>query len=137
ASVANSIIKFSAESYFARENDGHIDITVLRTVDISGVATVNYASVDSEASQKSNYEISVGKLTFQPFEISKTFRVLIVDNDQIAGGSSTRLKLVLSTATGAALTNPAQADLFISDDEGDTPRQPPNIVDDTSFFVRQ
>jgi len=137
APLPNSTIKFSAQSYFTRENDGHIDITVLRSGDVSGVATVNYATVDRNASQKSTYEMSLGKLTFNPGETSRTFRVLIVDNDQIAGGSSSDLALILSNATGAALVNPAQANLFIMDDEGDTPRQPPNIVDDTSFFVRQ
>jgi hypothetical protein len=137
ASVANSTIKFSATDYFTRENDGHIDITVVRSGDVSGVATVNYATVDRNASQKSSYEIALGKLTFNPGETSKTFRVLIVDNNLIGGGSSTDVGLLLSNATGAALVDPQQAFLFITDDEGDTPRQPPNIIDDTSFFVRQ
>lgn len=137
ASVANSTIKFSATDFFTRENDGHIDITVVRSGDVSGVATVNYATVDRGATQKSNYEIALGKLTFNPGETSKTFRVLIVDNNLIGGGSSTDVGLLLSNATGAALVDPQQATLFITDDEGDTPRQPPNIIDDTSFFVRQ
>lgn len=137
ASVASSRIKFSDRQYSASENDGHIDITVLRTGDSSGVATVNYATVDRAATQKSNYEISLGKLTFNPGETSKTFRVLIVDNSAIAGGSSKDLALVLSNATGAALVDPGAASLSIMDDEFDTPRQPRNMIDDTSFFVRQ
>ncbi len=137
ASLPNSTIKFSAQTYFSREGDGHIDITVVRSGDVSGVATVNYATVDRDGSQRSNYEIALGKLTFNPGETSKTFRVLIVDNNLIAGGGSTDVRLVLSNATGAALIDPSQATLFITDDEFDTPRQPPNIVDDTSFFVRQ
>jgi hypothetical protein len=52
-------------------------------------------------------------------------------------GSSHDLNLVLSNATGAALVSPTAAKLSIMDDEFDTPRQPPNIVDDTPFFVRQ
>jgi uncharacterized protein (TIGR03118 family) len=137
ASIATSTIKFSDRQFFTRENDGHIDITVVRTGDTSGVATVNYATVDRNATQKSNYEISLGKLTFNSGETSKTFRVLIVDNSEIGGGSSRDLALVLSNATGASLVDPDQATLFIMDDEGDTPRQPPNLIDDTSFFVRQ
>jgi hypothetical protein len=87
--------------------------------------------------QKSNYEIAVGKLTFNPGETSKTFRVLIVDNNQLAGGSAPPLDLVLSNATGAALVGPTTASLSIMDDEFDTERQPPNILDTTQFFVRQ
>jgi uncharacterized protein (TIGR03118 family) len=137
ASVATSQIQFSDRDYFAVESDHHFDVTVTRTGDVSGTATVNYATVDTSLTQKSNYEIALGKLTFGPGETSKTFRVLIVDNNLIAGGSSPPLDLVLSNATGAALVSPTRANLFIRDDEGDTERQPPNIVDDAQFFVRQ
>ena len=60
-----------------------------------------------------------------------------MDNNSIAAGTSTQLELVLSNSTGAALITPNVASLFIMDDEFDTPRQPPNIIDDTQFFVRQ
>lgn len=132
-----STIKFSNAEYHTTENAGHIDITVTRSGDTSGSATVNYATVDGSASQKSQYEIALGKLIFNPGDTSKTFRVLIVDNNSIAAGTSTQLELVLSNSTGAALITPNVASLFIMDDEFDTPRQPPNIIDDTQFFVRQ
>src|SRR4029077_12781435 len=103
--------------------------TVTRSGDTSGTATVNYATVGGE--------IALGRLTFNPGDTSQTFRVLIVDNNSFAAGTSTQLELVLSNSTGAALVTPNIADLFIMDDEFDTPRQPPNIVDDTHFFVRQ
>ena len=135
--VPDSTIRFSNQQYFTTENAGHIDITVTRSGVTSGTATVNYATVDSGATQKSDYQIAVGKLTFNPGETSKTFRVLIVDDKAYAGGSSVILNLVLSNATGAELTSPTSANLNISDDEGDTPGQPPNILDDTQFFVRQ
>jgi hypothetical protein len=47
------------------------------------------------------------------------------------------VNLVLSNATGAELTQPNYAYLYIMDDEFDTPGQPPNILDETQFFVRQ
>ena len=71
-----STIKFSNAEYHTTENAGHIDITVTRSGDTSGSATVNYATVDGSASQKSQYEIALGKLTFNPGDTSKTFRVL-------------------------------------------------------------
>ena len=132
-----STIKFSDLEYHTSENTGHIDITVTRSGIIGAAATVNYATVDGSATQKSNYEIALGKLTFNPGETSKTFRVLVVDNKTLAGGSSAVLNLVLSNPTGAELTRDNYAYLYLMDDEGDTPGQPPNISDDTTFFVRQ
>lgn len=132
-----STIKFSDLQYTTSENAGHIDITVTRSGIIGTAATVNYATVDGGATQKSDYEIALGKLTFNPGETSKTFRVLVVDDKNLAGGSSAVLNLVLSNPTGAELTAPNYAYLYLMDDEGDTPGQPPNISDDTTFFVRQ
>ena len=132
-----SQIQFSSPTYFAGEADHHFDVTVTRSGDTTGTATVNYATVDSSLTQKSNYEIALGRLTFNPGETSKTFRVLIVDNNLIGGGSAPPLNLVLSNATGAALVSPTAATLSIMDNEGDTEGQPPNILDDTQFFVRQ
>jgi uncharacterized protein (TIGR03118 family) len=122
--------------YFVSENAGHIDITVARTGDVSGTSTVNYATVNGSASQGFDYEISLGKITFNPGETSKTFRVLIIDNHAFAAGTFTDLNLVLSNPTGAALTN-SMAHLFIGDDEGDTPGQPPNTIDNPQLFVKQ
>jgi hypothetical protein len=135
--IPASTIKFSDLQYSTSENAGHIDITVTRSGDTSDMATVNYATIDGSGTQKSDYEIALGKLTFKPGESSKTFRVLVVDDKTLAGGSSAVINLVLSNARGAELTSPNYAYLYLMDDEGDTPGQPPNILDDTPFFVRQ
>jgi uncharacterized protein (TIGR03118 family) len=137
AAPATSLIKFSSEDFFTLENSGHIDITVTRTGDVSGTATVNYATVDDIGNEGSEYEIALGKLTFNPGETSKSFRVLIVDDNMIAGGTTFRHQLFLSNPQGAGLTSPSIAFLGIQDDEGDTPKEPPNIVDQAQFFVRQ
>ena len=51
-------------------------ITVTRTGDTSGTTTVNYFTEDDTATQRSDYEIASGTLTFLPDETSKTFVVL-------------------------------------------------------------
>jgi uncharacterized protein (TIGR03118 family) len=132
-----ALLQFSNSQYFTNEGAGHFDVTVTRAGDLSGTATVNYATVDSSLSQKSNFEIALGKLTFNPGEASKTFRVLIVDNNLAGGGSSLPLNLVLSNPTGAALVNPDTAELSIMDNDFDTNRDPININDDAQPFVRQ
>lgn len=130
-------VAFSSTQYLTTEGAGHVDVTVSRLGDLSGVASVNYATADSSALQKSDYEIATGRLTFNSGEASKTFRVLIVDNNLIGGGTAHDLDLSLSNPSGAALGAPSVAKLFIMDDEFDTPRQPPNIIDDAQSFVRQ
>ncbi len=136
-SLPATSIKFSSTNYNTTENIGHFDVTVTRTGDLSGTATVNYATTDSSAVQKSEYEIALGKLTFSPGESSKTFRVLIVDDNLLEAGTIHDLNLVLSNPTGAALVAPNIAKLFIMDNEFDSQPQPVNIVDVPQFFVRQ
>jgi uncharacterized protein (TIGR03118 family) len=135
--LPTTLIKFSSTDYNTTENAGHFDVTVTRTGDLSGTATVNYETTDSSAVQKSEYEIALGKLTFSPGEASKTFRVLIVDDNLLEAGTIHDLNLVLSNPTGAALVAPSAAKLFIMDNEFDSQPQPVNIVDATQFFVRQ
>jgi uncharacterized protein (TIGR03118 family) len=137
---ATSLIQFSADEYTIGEGTGHIDITVTRSGDASGTATVNYNTFDESrpdhASQKSDYEISLGSVTFAPGETSKTFRILIV-NDTFEEGSSEVVDLMLSNPTGAGvgLGTPNTAELTISDDDAVVPTT--NPIDTSSFFVRQ
>jgi uncharacterized protein (TIGR03118 family) len=132
-----STVKFSDTQYLTSEGAGYFDVTVNRSGDVSGAASVNYATVDGSSVQVFDYEIALGKLMFSPGETSKTFRVLIVDDKEIGGGSSLPLFLVLSNSVGTALTSPSLATLSISDNEGDTAGEPPNASDDPPLFVRQ
>jgi len=119
-----STVKFSSTQYLISEAAGHVDITVTRTG-------------DGSATQFSDYQIALGKLTFAPGQTTQTFRVLIVDDKDLAGGSSSEHRMALSNAVGTELTVPNTARINISDDEGDTAGQPPNANDDPQLFVRQ
>lgn len=136
---ATSLVQFATDDFVIGEGSGHIDITVTRAGDVSGSATVNYATFDqsqpTHASQKSDYEIALGKVTFAPGETSKTFRVLIV-NDTFVEGDET-IDLILSNPTGAGvgLGSPNTATVRIIDNDSVAPTT--NPVDDAQFFVRQ
>ena len=76
-----SAIAFATSNYSVNESGGHIDVSVARTGDSSGAASVNYATSDlpagaGHASQASDYQIALGTLAFAPGETSKTFTVL-------------------------------------------------------------
>ena len=136
---ATSLIQFSTDEYAIGEGSGHIDITVTRSGDVSGSATVNYATFDQSqpdhASQKSDFEIAEGILRFAPGESSKTFRILLV-NDTFDENNE-EINLVLSNPTGAGvgLGSPNVAAVSILDNDTGAPTT--NIIDDAQFFVRQ
>jgi uncharacterized protein (TIGR03118 family) len=137
---ATSLIQFSSDSFAIGEGSGHIDITVTRSGDASGTATVNYNTFDESqaghASQKSDYEIALGSLTFAPGETSKTFRILLVnDNFVETGGETINLALSNPTGAGVGLGSPNVADVTITDNDAAPPTT--NPIDDSQFFVRQ
>jgi uncharacterized protein (TIGR03118 family) len=137
--TATSLIQFSADNYAVNEGTGSIEITVTRDGDVSSGASVNYATYDQSqpdhASQKSDYEIALGKITFTPGETSKTFTLLLVndafdENDEV-------INLILSnpTGAGAGLGSPNVAEMTIIDNDTGAPTT--NPIDEPSFFVRQ
>ncbi|HBB87962.1 MAG TPA: TIGR03118 family protein [Blastocatellia bacterium] len=136
---ATSLTQFSTDEYAIGEGGGHIDITVTRNGDASGTASVNYNTFDesqpTHASQKSDYEIALGSLTFAPGETSKTFRVLIVNDTFVEGDETISLALSNLTGTGTGLGSPSTAEITIIDNDAAAPTT--NPVDNASFFVRQ
>ena len=135
--TATSLIQFSADDYAINEGNGNIELTVTRDGDVSGTATVNYATYDDagEPTQKKDYQITLGKVTFAPGETSKTFPLLLV-NDAF-DESDEVINLILSNPTGAGtgLGSPNVAEVTILDNDTGAPTS--NPIDDAGFFVRQ
>jgi uncharacterized protein (TIGR03118 family) len=137
--TATSLIQFSTDSFAINENFGHIDVTVTRSGDASGTATVSFNTFDESqpghASQKSDYIIKLGTLTFNPGETSKTFRVLITDDNFVEGDEVIDLALSNPTGTGVGLGSPNTTELKILDN--DVGSSTANPIDSPDFFVRQ
>jgi len=136
---ATSLIQFATDTFIIAEGTGFIDVTVTRAGDASAAATVNYNTMDQSlaghASQKSDYQIALGKVTFNPGETSKTFRILIVNDGFVEGDEIIGLAISNPTGAGAGLGSPAVAELTITDDDSLPPTT--NVIDDSDFFVRQ
>jgi uncharacterized protein (TIGR03118 family) len=136
---ATSLIQFSTDDFGINEAGGHIDVTVTRSGDASGTATVNYNTFDESApghaSQKSDYEIALGTLTFAPGETSKTFRILVVNDSFVEGTEVIDLALSHPTGTGVGLGSPNTTQVTIIDNDAVPPLT--NPIDNASFFVRQ
>ncbi|HBB98775.1 MAG TPA: TIGR03118 family protein [Blastocatellia bacterium] len=137
--TATSLIQFATDTFAIGEGSGHIDVGITRAGDASGTATVNFNTFDESqpghASQKSDYEISLGKVTFNPGETAKTVRILITDDNFVEGSEVINLMLSNPTGAGVGLGSPNTATLTINDN--DVAPSSTNPVDTASFFVRQ
>ena len=130
-------LQFSSPTVTASESgSGLISITVTRTGDISNTSTVDYATTDGTASERSDYLTAIGTLRFAAGEASKTITVLIV-NDAFGEGPET-FTVDLSNPVGSSLGSPSTITVSINSDEV---VDGPNPVRDASFssdfFVRQ
>jgi CSLREA domain-containing protein len=141
------IISFSQSNYSINESGRFITITVNRTGDTSGPATVAYATPDDSesstvvpcattngiASPRCDFTSALGTLRFAASETSKTFTVLISQDNYVEGPES--LTLALSNLTGGAVFGaPSTATVEIADDATEPATNP---IDDAQNFVRQ
>lgn len=147
--LAGSNIQLSSATYAASENDLRVQISVSRTGDTSGAATVDFKTTDTDtftvncatkqgaAYGRCDFATVVGTVNFAAGETTKTFAVPII-NDSYAEGNET-FTVVLSNPTGATLGSASTATVTISDNETVDGANPILLTDDTgiAFFVRQ
>jgi CHRD domain/Calx-beta domain/Domain of unknown function (DUF4214) len=121
AATPGVFLQFSAEEFVAGEGGGFATVTVTRTGEASTAASVNYATVaessPGHASPVSDFISASGTLRFAPGEVTKTFRVLIIDDTNLEGDE--HVDVLLSNPVGAGLGFPTRADVKIA--ENDSP----------------
>ncbi|HVG34311.1 MAG TPA: Calx-beta domain-containing protein [Pyrinomonadaceae bacterium] len=136
-------LQLSSNGYSVDEGAGHATITVTRTGDISGAASVQFATSDlagltncniniGNASPRCDFTAVAGTLNFIAGQASATFDIPII-NDVYVEGPET-LPITLSNSTGGNLGTLSTATLTITDN--DFAPGAPNPIDDPSFFVR-
>jgi uncharacterized protein (TIGR03118 family) len=118
---ATSLVQFATDEFVIGENSGHIDISVIRAGNASGTATVSVTTYDQSqaghASQKSDYELALAKVTFNPGETSKSVRILLVNDNFVEGDETINLALSNPTGTGLGLGSPNSATVKVLDDD--------------------
>ncbi len=141
------IFQFSAAFYNTTESSGVATITVQRTGDPAPAVTVDFATPDDSAttptilpcstagfvSSRCDFDTTTGTLRFASGELSKTFDVLISQDNYIEGTESFPLTLS-NPNNGAALGTLSTANLVIADDLTEPVANP---IDDSTNFVRQ
>lgn len=162
---SSNIVSFTSSSFSVNEGvDGNgrgFEGTGLRTItvtrgggDVTGSATVDFATSEGTADERRDYTIARGTLRFGPGETSQSFPVLITD-DRFKPGDQARsrnnfnqfitienqtetINLTLSNPVGTTLGATSSAVLTINDNDsvtGANPARNETLV--SRFFVRQ
>ena len=129
-SPSQPTIQFAASDYSVQEDLGALTITVTRTGDTSGPASVDYWTNDGVANQKSDFEFAAGTVKFAPGETSKVFQLLI--NEDIYAEGNEVLTVSLDNPSGAVLGQQSTATITVNDDAQEPPT---NTIDDAQAFV--
>jgi subtilisin family serine protease len=132
---ASTSVQFVQSSFSVTEGaaPGFAHIVVTRQGDTSATATVDYATSDGTASQRTRYIPAFGTLSFAAGQTAASFDVIIINDGYVEQTES--INLTLSNAVGASLGNPSQAQILIDDDE-ESPATT-NPLDDATYFVTQ
>jgi hypothetical protein len=141
--ISVASIQFAATTFSAGEDAGQATVTVTRTGDLSGPASVEFSTTDDPAAvpcstangsayARCDYATTIDTLRFAPGESQKTVLVPLIDDAYIEGAETAQVKLL--KPAGALLGVQATATLTVNDnnDAGGAP----NPIYVTPFFVR-
>ncbi|HEU5130505.1 MAG TPA: Calx-beta domain-containing protein, partial [Pyrinomonadaceae bacterium] len=144
ANCAASFVQLSQSGYVVNESAGFVAITINRSGNIAGPASVNYATSDSAglvscgvtntlASERCDYATTVGTARFAALESSKTVNIPIVDDALVEGNET--FSFALSAPTG--VTMGANTSAIIGITENDSAPSSQNPIDGIPLFVTQ
>jgi hypothetical protein len=133
---------FASSSASTTESSGSVTVNVTRSGNLSGPATVNYATnadsglpcstANGIASPKCDFTAALGTLNFAAGETTRPITILISQDSFVEGPEV--ITLTLSSPTGgSALGTPATMSITIADDATEPST---NIIDDANMFVR-
>jgi hypothetical protein len=125
-------VQFGASNYSVQEDCTTVTITVNRTGDTSGAASVDYNTSDVTATERKDYITALGRLNFAAGETSKSFAVLINEDSLVEGNETFNVNL--SNPSGVSLGGPAIATVTIIDDSSEPST---NAIDDPQNYVCQ
>ncbi|MCM3873439.1 MAG: DUF4214 domain-containing protein [Pyrinomonadaceae bacterium] len=129
----SSTFAFEQALYTVAEGITFSTVTIFRVGNTSGAATVDIATTDNTATQKTDFTIALATLSFAPGEISKTFDILISQDSKTEGLEA--FTVSLSNPTGSAgIGAIGTASIQITDDVIEPVT---NVNDEPAIFVGQ
>ena len=120
--------QFQSWETVAKESDGSVVVTVLRTGPATTAASVDYAIEDGTAKAGTDFKATGGTLNFAAGQTANTFTVSLVPADRFSGTRSA--VLVLSNPQGASLGYPS-AVLDLTANSTSTPTSTPTSTSNT------
>jgi hypothetical protein len=109
-------LQFSNATYSVDEDGGSVEITVTRINGSDGKASVKVVTANGSAKKNKDFKKTTKKLKWADGDDSdKTFTVNIIDDSQIEGDETFKLKL--KKAKGAKLGSPKEAEVTIIDND--------------------
>jgi hypothetical protein len=130
-----SLFNFAAPQFDTQEGDGHAEIVVTRTGDLSTAASVEYSITGGTAFERADYTTAAGRLRFAPGESQKTFDILLTDDATQEQNETVELLIWKPSGAGAATGFRDRATLVIHDNDFSPAAS--NPIDSSAFFVRQ
>ncbi|HVF45595.1 MAG TPA: SBBP repeat-containing protein [Pyrinomonadaceae bacterium] len=127
-----SALAFTLTNPTVQEDVTSLTLTVQRTGDTSGPVTVDYATADGTASERSDYTTAVGTLRFGAGETAKTIDVLVNEDSKVEGNETFTVNLSNPTGGGTLSCLTAIATVQITDDAVEPAT---NVIDDSNIFV--
>ena len=132
----------SSSSYVVGEGDQQVNITVNRSGDTTGTASVRFATSDAAgaqncdvvnglASSRCDYETRIATVQFAAGETAKTISVFIIDDSYLEGPES--FTVSLANPAGTSLGAQSTATVTIIDNDIANGANP---IDTAGFFVR-
>jgi hypothetical protein len=118
-----STIQLGAATYAVNEGAGGLSITVTRSGNAAGSASVSYATRAGTALAGADFTHASGSLTWGDGQLgARTFSVPIINDTDVEGSETFTVEL--SNAAGAVLGSPTTATVTITDNDG-APVSPP------------
>jgi len=106
-------IQFESPTYTAQENQGSVQIAIVRSGSMDDSATVSYVTADGTAKSGVNYTAVASTLTFGEGQAQQTFTVPIIDAGLSTGGETVKLFIGNNPTFAAPLGSPIVATLRI------------------------
>jgi CSLREA domain-containing protein len=127
-----SIFHFGQSAYTVQEDCAEVVLTVARTGNSAGAASIDYATQPGTASERSDFTTARGTLHFADGETAKSFSVLIAE-DSIAEGDES-FTVTLSNPQNGGLESVTSATVTIIDDQSEPTL---NTIDASEEFICQ
>jgi glucose/arabinose dehydrogenase len=135
ASDEASVFQFDVAERDIPESAQFKTVNVVRLGDTSTAASVDYATADAVATERSDYSTARGTLHFAPGETQKSFDILVTDDGLAEPAEG--FTVGLSNPTGPVTLNPPGGALVLAILDNDQPPPASNPIDSSEFFVRQ